>query len=143
MEADDVASVRTEVESRLARHAVALSSQDVNAALELYADDAVVRPAHMEPVRGQAALRDFFAAWFAAMALKDGAYTTDEFELCGTKALHIGTYKGTLHVPGLPAVADRGSFTIVWKQQPDCTWRYHRGIFNSSLPTDATIARKK
>lgn len=143
MEVDEIQTVRAEVESRLARHAVALSKQDVNAALELYADDAVVRPANMEPVRGKAALRDFFTGWFNIMSINDGAYTTEEFELCGAKAIHIGTYKGNLQVPGSPPVADRGSFTIIWKRQPDGSWRYHRGIFNSSLPSDETITRKK
>ena len=141
--ADDAAKVRAEAESRLARHAVAVSNQDVGAALELYSVDAVVRPANMEPVRGKAALRGFFTAWFAAMAVKDAAYETDEFDVHGDTAIHIGTYKGTLHVPGVPAVFDRGSFTIVWKRQADGTWRYHRGIFNSSLPADQTITKKK
>lgn len=141
--ADDAAKVRAEAEARLARHAVAVSNQDVNAALELYSVDAVVRPANMEPVRGKAALRGFFTAWFAAMAVKDAAYATDEFEVCGDRAIHIGTYKGKLHVPGAPVVFDRGSFTIVWKRQADGTWQYQRGIFNSSLPADQTITSKK
>lgn len=141
--AADVAKVRAEAESRLARHAIALANQDVNAALELYADDAIVRPANMDPVRGKPALRGFFGAWFSAMAVKDGAYTTEEFDLCGDKAIQIGTYRGNVHVPGAPVVVDRGSFTIVWKRQDDGTWRYQRGIFNSSLPADHTVTKKQ
>src|SRR5688500_6006972 len=94
VEADDVAKVRAEAEARLARHAAAVANQDVSAALELYTDDAVVRAANMDPVRGKASLRGFFTAWFAAMTLKDAGYTTEEFELCGDKAIQIGAYKG-------------------------------------------------
>jgi ketosteroid isomerase-like protein len=141
--AADLAKVRAEVESRLARHAVALANQDVDGALELYAEDAVVRPANMDPVRGKAALRGFFGAWFSAMAVKDGAYTTEEFDLWGDKAIQIGTYRGDVHVPGAPVVVDRGSFTIVWRRQGDGSWRYQRGIFNSSLPANQTVTRKQ
>src|SRR5688572_22561555 len=121
-------AIRTDVENRLARHAYALERHDVTTALELYTDDAVVRPANMEPVRGKARLREFFTLWFAAMTLKDASYSSEEFEVFGDKAVHIGTYQGTVVVPGRAPVADRGSFTIVWMRQVDGSWRYHRGI---------------
>jgi uncharacterized protein (TIGR02246 family) len=141
--AQDTAKVRTEVEGRLARHASAVAAQDVATALDLYAEDAVVRPANMDPVRGKAQLREFFRQWFAAATVKDASYATEEFEVFGEKALHIGSYRGTAVLPGVSPVVDRGSFTIVWTRQADGTWRYHRGIFNSSLPPDQTMTRKK
>jgi uncharacterized protein (TIGR02246 family) len=139
----DLTRLKTDIEARLARHGVALVNSDVAAALSLYADDAIVRPANMEPVRGKDNLRTFFAQWFAAMKIRDVTYTTEEFEILGEKALHIGTYKGTIELPGAAPVADRGSFTVVWKRQPDGAWLYHRGIFNSSLPAAQTVTPKK
>jgi uncharacterized protein (TIGR02246 family) len=141
--ATDVASVRTEVEARLARHAAAVGAHDVSAALDLYAEDAIVRPANMEPVRGKTALKDFFTGWFAAMTIKDASYATDELDVVGDRALHIGTYKGTVVIPGAPPIQDRGNYTIIWKRQADGSWRYHRGIFNSTLPPANPAARKK
>jgi ketosteroid isomerase-like protein len=141
--AQDAAAVRAEVEGRLARHAAAVGKHDVATALDLYAEDAVVRPANMEPVRGKAALRDFFTGWFKAMTIKDASYATDELDVCGDKAFHIGTYKGMVVLPDVPPIADRGSFNIVWKRQADGSWRYHRGIFNSSLQAADTVTRKK
>lgn len=135
----DGAKLRSDIEARLVRHATALASADVESALSLYAGDAVVRPANLEPVRGKDSLRKFFTQWFAAAKMRDVTYTTEEFEVLGDKALHIGTYKGTAELPGVAPAVDRGSFTVVWKRQPDGTWLYHRGIFNSSLPAPTTL----
>jgi len=137
------ATVRTEIDSLLARHAVALAAGNVDEALRLYADDAIVRPANMEPVSGKAALRTFFTQWFAAMAIKDGKYTTVELDVHGDTAYQIGTYSATVKPVGEAEVRDRGSFAVVWKRQPDGSWRYHRGIFNSSLPAAETVTKKK
>ncbi len=142
MTSPDVSQTRDEITSRLAQHATALGAGDVTAALQLYAPDAVVRPANMEPVRGQAALGEFFTRWFAAMTVKDGAYATDELDVHGDTAYQIGTYRGISQPHGQQGIPDRGSFMIVWKQQPDGQWKYYRGIFNSSLPVDRTITTK-
>ena len=57
--------VRKEIEERLAGHSDAHARLDLEAALQLYAEDAVVRPANMEPVRGHSALRLFFIRSFS------------------------------------------------------------------------------
>ena len=137
-----VAEVQREIARRLENHAAALSRGDVEAALELYAPDAIVRPANMEPVRGHGSLRDFFTRWFAAMTLRDGVYATEELDVHGDTAYQLGTYRAVMEAHGQPGAPDRGSFTIVWKRQPDGSWRYHRGIFNSSLPVERSTASK-
>jgi len=139
---EDTEAVREEISQRLVRHAGALSRGDVDSALQLYAEQAVVRPANMEPVRGHNAIRQFFTQWFAAMSLKDGAYTTEEFDVYDDKAYQIGTYKAVQQPHGQAGVPDRGSFMIVWKRQVDGAWKYHHGIFNSSLPVAETIISK-
>lgn len=137
-----VPEVQAEITKRLESHAAALARGDVEAALDLYAVEAVVRPANMEPVRGREALRQFFTRWFAAMTVKDGAYTTEELDVHGDTAYQAGTYRGVMHPHGQPGIQDRGSFVIVWKRQRDGSWKYHRGIFNSSLPVDPNTASK-
>jgi uncharacterized protein (TIGR02246 family) len=130
----DAGKLRADIEARLAHHASALAKSDLATALTLYAEDAVVRPANTEPVRGSKALRTFFQQWLAAMKIRDVTYTTEEFEVLGEKAIYIGAYNATVEVSGTGPATDRGSFTVIWKQQPDGAWLYHRGIFNSSLP---------
>lgn len=138
----EAAAVQAEIERRLEEHAEALGEQDVERCLRLYTDGAVVRPANMEPVRGKDVLRDFFTRWFAAMTIEDGEYVTEELDVYGDRAYQIGTYTGTQVLKDGPDVPDRGSFHIVWKRQADGSWRYHRGIFNTSLPLDETVVSK-
>lgn len=139
----DAAAVQSEIERRLARHAEGLGTMDVDGCLELYTDDAVVRPANMEAVRGQEQLRDFFTQWFAAMSIQDAVYTSEELEVYEDRAYQIGTYSGTSVPHEGDPMPDRGSFHIVWKREPDGSWRYHRGIFNSSLPVDETLVSEE
>lgn len=135
-------AVRTEIENRLARHADSLARGDVDAALQLYTTDAIVRPANQEPVRGHDGLRRFFTSWFAAMTLSNGRYVTDELFVYQNHAFHLGTYHFTGVPTGGEPVRDRGSFTIVWERQVDGGWLYSRGLFNSSLPPHGGIDRK-
>ncbi len=134
--------VRLEIEEHLARHANAQFRQDLDTALQLYTEDAVVRPANMEPVSGHAELREFFTNWWGAMSVKSVEYSTVEFDLHGDTAYQIGTYKGIQQPQGQEETSDRGSFMIVWKQQADGSWKYQRGIFNSSLPAAEAITKK-
>ena len=138
----EASEVQAEITRRLEYHAAALGRGDVEAALQLYTWGAVVRPANMEPVRGRDALREFFTRWFAAMTIKDGAYATEELDVYGDRAYQVGTYRGVSQPHGQEGVQDRGSFMIIWERQGDGSWRYHRGIFNSSLPVDCTITSK-
>jgi len=51
-----VAAVQAELEQRLKAHADALAHRDPDAALQLYASDAIVRPENVEPLPGVAAV---------------------------------------------------------------------------------------
>ena len=138
----DVEAVGLEISERLNMHSLALEQQDMEKALQLYTSDAIVRPANTEPVQGHEALRVFLQQWWATMAVKDVQYTTVELDLYDDKAYQIGTYTAVQQIPGQEEVADRGSFMIVWERQNDGSWRYMRGIFNSSLPVSETIVDK-
>lgn len=129
-----VSEVQTEIEDRLKRHLDAVSRGDANGALQVFADDAIVRPANVEPIRGVAALREFFERTFAAMTVGAANFFTEELYLYESQAFQFGTYDFRVAHHGGDRDAQRGSFAIVWKRQRDGTWRYHRGIMNSSLP---------
>ena len=130
-----VSAVQAEIEDRLKRHFDALSRGDAEAAIQLFASDAIVRPANIEPLRGVTALREFFERTFAAMALGGSTFFTEELYLYESQAFHFGTYEFRVARPTGEAAAQKGSFAIVWKRQRDGSWRYHRGLMNSSLPT--------
>lgn len=129
-----VAAVQAELEQRLQAHADALAHRDPDAALQLYASDAIVRPENVEPLRGEAALREFFERAFAGTALGEGRFFTEELYLYDAQAFHFGTYEFSTTLPGGGRGREKGNFAIVWKRQRDGSWRCHRGMVNSSLP---------
>ena len=142
-DADITDDVRAEIEMKLARHADALTRQDLDTALDLYTEDAVVRPANAEPVRGHAELSSFFVNWWGAITVESVAYSTEELAVHGDRAYQIGSYEAVQRFAEQDTgVPDRGSFMIVWRRQEDGAWKYHRGIFNSSLPAAETITSK-
>ena len=127
-----VSVVQLEIEERLRTHAEALARRDMDGALELFASDAVMKLANTEPLRGSHELREYFERLFAAMHIGGGRFFTEELYLYDSLAFHFGTYEFVSEATG--DVQERGGFAIVWRRQRDGTWRYHRGILNSSLP---------
>jgi len=127
-----VSAVQIEIEERLQSHADALSRQDMDAALDVFASDAVMKIANTEPLQGPQELREFFERLFASMHIGTGRFFTEELYLYDALAFHFGTYEFTASRTG--DVQERGGFAIVWRRQRDGSWRYHRGLLNSSLP---------
>lgn len=127
-----VSAVQMEIEERLRAHAEALSRRDMDGVLELFSNDAVLKPANTEPLRGAQELREFFERLFAAMHLVHGRFFTEELYLYDVIAFHFGTYEFTSTRTG--HVQEKGGFAIVWRKGRDGSWRYHRGVLNSTLP---------
>lgn len=127
-----VSAVQIEIEERLRSHAEALSRQDMDGVLDLFASSAVMNLANTEPLSGMQELREFFERLFAAMHIGAGRFFTEELYLYDGIAFHFGTYEFTSAQTG--DVQEKGGFAIVWGRQRDGSWRYHRGILNSSLP---------
>lgn len=129
-----VSAVQVEIEGRLKLHLEALARGDADAALQIFSSDAILRPGNVEPLRGATALREFFERTFSAMTLGGGRFFTEELYLYDSQAFHFGTYQFDV----VPAAGSRdvrkGSFAIVWARQRDGSWRYHRGMMNSSRP---------
>jgi ketosteroid isomerase-like protein len=121
-----------EIEERLRWHAEALSRRDMDGALELFSSDAVLKLANTEPLCGSQELREFFERLFAAMHIGPGRFFTEELYLYDAIAFHFGSYEFTSARTG--DIQEKGGFAIVWRRQRDGSWRYHRGILNSSLP---------
>ena len=127
----DVTAVQAEIEERLKEYAEALARGDIDAALEVFASDAVVCPPNVEPVQGRAALREFFERTFAAMTIGEGTFFTEELYLYDSLAFHFGRYEFRPPAPLRDRWSEKGGFAIVWRRQRDGSWRYHRGMLNS------------
>lgn len=104
-------------------------AKDWEALSGLYAEDAVLMPPNEKTVTGQAAIRDWMAAFppISQFSLRNAT-----IEGRGDLAYVRGTYALTLGIEGSPA--DSGKYIEIRKQGPDGMWRLTVDIFNSSRP---------
>jgi ketosteroid isomerase-like protein len=116
------------------RHAVA---EDLEAVINGYTEDAVVRSNHMEPLRGRPALRTFFTNLFAAVDVRSLNYKTEKLSVHGDTAWIVATYDLGVQAPNAPVQTDRGSAFALWLRDSAGVWRIHDDIVNSSMPIPA------
>lgn len=138
-----VSLVQAEIEDHLKRHADALARRDADGAVQIFTEDAVVQPPNVEPLRGTAALREFFERTFDAISIAAGRFFTEELYLYDGLAFHFGAYEFRTPFPQRGGLIEKGSFSIVWRRQRDGSWRYHRGILSSGLGERRTGAEKR
>ena len=133
----DIAATRATLDSLLALHAKHAIAEDVDAMVNTYAPDAVVRSNHMEPLRGQSALRGFFTNLFAAVDVRALRYVTEKLAVYGDSAWQISTYELRVQPAGAPEQADRGSAIVLWVRDSSGVWRIQDDVINSSVALPA------
>ena len=125
--------MRTEVRNAIAatnaKFLEAFRQGDAAGLAATYTSNGQALPTNSDIIEGKTALQGF---WQAAldMGLKSGTLNTVELDDCGDTVIEIGKY--TLQVAGGQTV-DEGKYLVVWKQEGG-QWKWHRDIWNSSLP---------
>jgi uncharacterized protein (TIGR02246 family) len=116
---------RRAIEAAVQRYVDASNHGDADALASLYADDAMLLPPDHEPVRGRAAIGDFWR-----QGTDEGLeVTTLTVEVDGDLGYLVGRYR-------LPATdeepADSGKYVMCLKRQRDGAWRLTADIWNRS-----------
>ena len=125
--------MRTEVRNAIAatnaKFLEAFRQGDAAGLAATYTSNGQALPTNSDIIEGKTALQGF---WQAAldMGLKSGTLDTIELDDCGDTVIEVGKY--TLQVAGGQTV-DEGKYLVVWKQEGG-QWKWHRDIWNSSLP---------
>ena len=129
---DDVAAIRT----LGPRYSEAALARDVDAAVALYTDDAVIMPADAPAVVGKEAIRGFIAAAFASEAVTtEFVFTSLEIDGAGDLAFDRGTWRWTGTVPGAAEpVTEVGKYVIIVRRQADRSWLTAVDTWNSDAP---------
>jgi uncharacterized protein (TIGR02246 family) len=129
----DVASEESAIRALNRQMEQAVASKNVDAVARLYAADAVFMPPNAPPVRGQAAIREY---WAEAIKLPNASLTLAPMDIdvatSGDLATDVGTYTFSFTGEQGP-VNDRGKY-IVEFGKVGTEWKITNDIFNSDLP---------
>ena len=121
----DLPGARQAIEAAVQRYVEATNHGDADALASMYADDAVLLPPDHEPIRGRAAIGDFWR-----QGTDEGLeVTTLTVEVDGNLGYLVGRYN-------LPATdeepADSGKYVMCLKRQRDGAWKLTADIWNRS-----------
>jgi uncharacterized protein (TIGR02246 family) len=126
------------------QYSQATLARDVDAAVALYTDDAVILPAGAPVVVGKDAIRDYIAGEFASDAVTtEFVFTSIQTDGAGDLAFDRGTWTWTGTVPGAAEpLTSVGKYLIVVRRQPDGSWLLVEDTWNSdkSQPQTGTFA---
>jgi uncharacterized protein (TIGR02246 family) len=116
---------RRAIEAAVQRYVDASNQGDADALASLYADDAVLLPPDHEPVRGRAAIGEFWR-----QGTDEGLeVTTLTVEADGDLGYLVGRY----HLPATgEEPADSGKYVMCLKRQRDGAWKLTADIWNRS-----------
>ncbi len=108
----------------------AFAKGDATAMAMTYTEDGQALPPNGEVVTGREALAGLWQAVFG-MGIVGATLETVELEQLGNHAYEVGKY--TLKATDGSEV-DRGKYVVIWQCLPGGEWKWHRDIWNSSVP---------
>jgi uncharacterized protein (TIGR02246 family) len=121
-----------------AQWAKTTATNDVDAIVAYYSDDASLLPPDAPIVTGKQAIR---AAWAAMLAPGVSlSWTADKVEAARSSDLAYMTGNYTMSTKqslSKAPVTEQGKYVEVWKKQADGKWKVVADIFNSDAPTPA------
>jgi uncharacterized protein (TIGR02246 family) len=122
--------VRTEIEQANRGIGRAFNSGDTAAVAAFYTENATVLPPNSQMIRGRKAIEDF---WKSAMAMgiRSIQLTTLDVESSGDMAYEIGNATLEIRPDGGTAASETIKYVVVWKRQPDNSWKLAADIWNS------------
>jgi ketosteroid isomerase-like protein len=132
----DVAAVRQAIEANNAKFSAAAVQGDSVALAGMYADDAVLMIANMPAARGREAIARAFGGMVSAMKLSALKLDTQDVIVAGDYAVETGALDMTSQAKakGAKPVHEVGKYLVVWKKQPDGSYKILRDIDNDDAP---------
>ena len=123
--------VRTDIESANREIGKAFSSGDIAALAAFYTEDAVVLPPNSQMIRGRKAIEEFWKG-AVGMGVRSIQLSTIDVQSSGDLAYEIGNATMQIQPQGGSASRETVKYVVVWKRQPDNSWKLAADIWNSS-----------
>jgi ketosteroid isomerase-like protein len=126
--------VRAQIEQAAVRFSEAFNRGDVAAVAAMYDTGGVVLAPNAPPMHGR---QNVEALWAGArqQGFKTLSLIVDSVEPIGNHVIELGRYTLVIQPAGQPETTDRGKYMVLWKRQPDGTWKLYRDMFNTSMPS--------
>ena len=128
-------AVRAAIEKQNAAFSAAFGRGDIAAVARAYAEDAIAFPPDGEMVRGRPAIEAMWKGVHDAGG-KAIALTTVDVTSSGSLAAETGTATLKMQPPSGAEQSLSVKYVVVWKKQPDGTWKLYRDIWNA-MPASA------
>jgi uncharacterized protein (TIGR02246 family) len=127
---ESVREARAAIEVANARFSEAFARGDGKALSALYTSDAIAFPPDSEMIRGNEAIGEFWKSTRDS-GVQSAVLTTDEVGRSGDVAYEVGKVSLTIQPVGKEATMSAAKYVVIWKRQPDGSWKLHRDIWNS------------
>lgn len=113
-------------------------AKDLERWLSFYTDDALLFPPNTPLVTGKKAIRAFVSQLLSTPGFAASWQTTKvEVSRSGDLAYSYGTQQTTVNDAEGNPVTDQQKWVVVWKKQPDGSWKCVVEILNSDQPAMA------
>ena len=139
--AADPAAARKAIESANEQFGQAVQRSDAAGLAELYSEDGAVLPPDAPMIQGRKQIEAFWKEGLAG-GIQGAKLETLEVEDLGDTAWERGTATLTVKGDGEGASEQRIKYLVVWKRQPDGSWKLHRDIWNA-LPAETPETRSE
>lgn len=131
---EGVREARVAIEAANAKFSQAFARGDAKALAAMYTSDAIAFPPDSEMIRGNEAIGAFWKATRDG-GVQSATLTTDDVGRSGDIAYEVGKVSLTIRPVGNEPTTAVAKYVVVWKRQPDGSWKLHRDIWNS-LPAN-------
>ena len=130
----DPGEVRRAIEAASAKVSEALRRNDTAAVMSVYADDAIVLWNGQKAWHGKAEFLREVPKALGDVAITDNQQRIDDILVSGDLAVETGTYLNTLRTKTGQTLTAGGKNLVVWKRQPDGSWKIAREMGNDGPP---------
>ena len=128
---NEEAKIKAAVEDRYKEWLAAANKKDAAALTNLFDENAVLMPKQEEPVLGRAAISEYYKKLVADPQFVPFTLTLNwnSFHVVGDIAIATSVFEGDVTRNG-KQIHFRGKNLLVWKKQPDGSWKIFRYMFD-------------
>jgi ketosteroid isomerase-like protein len=127
-------TVRREIDASNEQFLEELARGDAIAAAAAYDPHAILLPPTGEAIRGRNAIESF---WRSGIEIGVGTVELETFECgdAGRLIYDVGRYRMLLERADREPKLERGAYLVLYRQEPDGSWRRAVDMFNATAPS--------